>query len=128
MVEGHGKAGWLQHTGLDMGALGNVFVMANTPGPRHFYQVSKIVLMPSLRWESFPRVAVEWLANGIPVLGSNSGGLPETLHGADFLFDIPERYTPQIRLARAGWDLLDPSPVYEDAAGLSLVPVSPRQG
>jgi glycosyltransferase involved in cell wall biosynthesis len=97
VVEGRGKAGWLQQTGLDLCALGNLFVMANTPDPRHFYQVSKIVLMPSLWWESFPRVAVESLLNGIPVLASNRGGLPETLSEAGFLFDIPECYTPQTR-------------------------------
>ena len=78
--------------------LGNTFVMANTPDPRDFYTVSKIVLMPSLWWESFPRVAVESLINGIPVLGSIRGGLPETLQEAGFVFDIPERYTPQTRL------------------------------
>jgi glycosyltransferase involved in cell wall biosynthesis len=97
VAEGRGKAAWLQQTGLDLGALGNLFMMTNTPDPRDFYQVSKVVLMPSLWWESFPRVAVEALLNGIPVLGSNRGGLPETLHEAGFLFDIPERYTPQTR-------------------------------
>jgi glycosyltransferase involved in cell wall biosynthesis len=56
------------------------------------------VLMPSLWWESFPRVAAEALINGIPVLGSRRGGLPETLEEAGFLFDVPERYTPQSRL------------------------------
>jgi glycogen synthase len=72
--------------------------LANTPDPRHFYQISKIVLMPSLWWESYPRVAVETLINGIPVLASNRGGLPETLQEAGHLFDIPENYTPQTRL------------------------------
>jgi glycosyltransferase involved in cell wall biosynthesis len=98
VVEGRGKADWLQCTGLDIGGRGNVFVMANTPDPRDFYQVSRMVLMPSLCWESFPRVAVEALINGIPVLGSRRGGLPETLEEAGFLFDVPERYTPQSRL------------------------------
>jgi len=98
VVEGRGKAGWLQRTGLDLGKLGNIFVMANTPDPRDFYQVSRLVLMPSLWWESFPRVAAEALINGIPVLGSRRGGLPETLEQAGFLFDVPDRYTPQSRL------------------------------
>ena len=72
--------------------------MANTPDPRHFYRVSRLVLMPSLWWESFPRVAAESLINGIPVLSSRRGGLPETLEQAGFLFDVPERYTPRTRL------------------------------
>ena len=98
VVEGRGKAGWLEQSRIDFESLGNTFVMASTPDPRDFYRVSKIVLMPSLWWESFPRVAVESLLNGIPVLASNRGGLPETLHEAGFLFDIPERYTPHTRL------------------------------
>ena len=97
VVEGRGTAGWLQRTGLDLGALGTISVMANTPDPRDFYQVSRLVLMPSLWWESFARVAAEALINGIPVLASRRGGLPETLHEAGFLFDVPERYTPQTR-------------------------------
>jgi glycosyltransferase involved in cell wall biosynthesis len=98
VVEGRGKAGWLQQTGIDFESLGNTFVMANTPDPRDFYGVSKAVLMPSLWWESFPRVAVEALLNGIPVLGSTRGGLPETLQDAGFLLDIAERLTPKTRV------------------------------
>jgi glycosyltransferase involved in cell wall biosynthesis len=98
VVEGRGKAGWLEQTGIDFESLGNTFVMANTPDPRDFYKVSKVVLLPSLWRESFGRVAAEALLNGIPVLASNRGALPETLSKAGFLFDIPERYTPQTRL------------------------------
>jgi glycosyltransferase involved in cell wall biosynthesis len=98
VVEGRGTAGWLQRTGLDLGALGTISIMANTPDPRDFYQVSRLVLMPSLWWESFARMAAEALINGIPVLASRRGGLPETPHEAGFLFDVPERYTPQTRL------------------------------
>jgi glycosyltransferase involved in cell wall biosynthesis len=98
VVEGRGKANWLERTGHDLRGLGNLFVMENTPDPRDFYQVSRIVLMTSLWWESFPRVAAEALINGIPVLGSRRGGLPETLEEAGFLFDVPEPYTPQSRL------------------------------
>jgi glycosyltransferase involved in cell wall biosynthesis len=98
VVEGRGKAGWLEQTGLDVEALGNIFVMANTPDPRDFYKVSRLVLIPSLWWESFCRVAAESLINGIPVLASNRGGLPETLSEAGFLFEIPSQYTPQTRL------------------------------
>jgi glycosyltransferase involved in cell wall biosynthesis len=98
VVEGRGKASWLQRTGLDLRALSNVYVMANTPDPRDFYQVSRLVLMPSLWRESFPRVPVEALINGIPVLASTRGWLPETLAQAGgFLFDVPERYTPESR-------------------------------
>jgi glycosyltransferase involved in cell wall biosynthesis len=97
VVEGRGKANWLQRTGDDLGGLHNLFVMENTPDPRDFYKVSRIVLMPSLWRESFPRVAMESLLNGIPVLGTTRGGLPEPLEHAGFLFDVPECYTPESR-------------------------------
>jgi glycosyltransferase involved in cell wall biosynthesis len=98
VVEGRGKANWLHQTGHDLGSLRNLFVMENTPDPRDFYKVSRIVLMPSLWRESFPRVAVESLLNGIPVLGTTRGGLPEPLEHAGFLFDVPKRYTPESRI------------------------------
>jgi glycosyltransferase involved in cell wall biosynthesis len=97
VVEGRGGTDWLSATGLDLGGLTNLHRMANTPDPRHFYAVSRAVLMPSLWRESFGRVAAEALVNGIPVLASNRGALPETLRGAGLLFDIPARYTPESR-------------------------------
>ena len=95
VVEGRGTAQWLHRTGLDLTGLGNLHIMANTPDPRDFYRVSRLVLMPSLWNESFGLVAAEALANGIPVLGSRRGALPELLEQAGFLFDIPACYTPE---------------------------------
>ena len=79
---------------VDLSGLTNLNRMANTPDPRDFYRVSRVVLMPSLWRESLGRVAVEAMANGIPVLASDRGALPETLGEAGFVFTIPERYTP----------------------------------
>jgi len=42
-------------------------------------------------------VAMEAMLNGIPVLSSNRGGLPETIGDGGLLFDIPARYTPETR-------------------------------
>jgi glycosyltransferase involved in cell wall biosynthesis len=107
VVEARGKAGWLEQTGLRARSLPNLYVMANTPDPRDFYRVSRVVLMPSLWRESFGRVAAEALLNGIPVLASNRGALPETLAEAGLLFDVPGRYTPESRAI----------PTAEEAAG-----------
>jgi len=68
--------------------------MANTPDPRDFYRVSRVVLMLSLWRESLGRVPMEAMANGVPVLTSDRGALPETLGNAGFVFTIPERCTP----------------------------------
>jgi len=56
--------------------------------------VSRAVLVPSLWRESLGRVPMEALANGIPVLASDRGALPETLGDAGFVFTIPERFGP----------------------------------
>ncbi len=68
--------------------------MTNTSDPRDFYKVSRILLVPSLWRESFGRVAAEAMMNGIPVLASDRGALPETLGDSGFLFTIPDRHTP----------------------------------
>jgi glycosyltransferase involved in cell wall biosynthesis len=98
VVEGRGQADWLGHTGLDLSGLTNLHRLANTPDPRDFYRVSRAVLMPSLWRESFGRVAAEACLNGLPVLASRRGALPEVLADAGLLLDIPERYTPKTRL------------------------------
>jgi glycosyltransferase involved in cell wall biosynthesis len=98
VVEGRSQANWLARSPLDLSGLKNLNVMTNTPDPRDFYRVTRIMLMPSLWNESFGRVAAESLINGIPVLASKRGALSETLAETlaetGFLFDIPARYTP----------------------------------
>ena len=98
VVEGRGGTEWLQRAGLDRRTLANLYVMRNTPDPRDFYGVSRLVLVPSLWQESFARVAVEALINGIRVLASTRGGMPEVLEHAGFLFAVPEQYTPASRV------------------------------
>ena len=51
--------------------------MPNTPGPRKFYAIPRLILMQSLM-EDAGFVVMEAMANGIPVMASNRGGLPET--------------------------------------------------
>ena len=50
--------------------------------------------MPSLWRESFGRVAAEAMVNGLPVLASDRGALPETLGGAGVVLPVPDRCTP----------------------------------
>ena len=94
VVEGRGTADGLAGLPVDLSELTNLHRMANTPDPRDFYRVSRVVLMPSLWRESLGRVPIEAMANGIPVLASDRGALPETLGDAGFVFTIPDRCTP----------------------------------
>ncbi|HEY1188230.1 MAG TPA: FkbM family methyltransferase [Gemmata sp.] len=97
VVEGRGDVGWLARCGLPLGAGGTLRRMRNTPDPRRFYRLTRLVLMPSLVPEGLPRVAVEAMSNGIPVLGSGRGGLAEVLAPGGTRLDIPDRFTPDTR-------------------------------
>jgi glycosyltransferase involved in cell wall biosynthesis len=94
VVEGRKRSGELSDAGLDLSHLRNLHVMANTPYPRDFYGVSRAILVPSLCQELFGRVAAEGLANGLPVLASDRGGLPEVLANAGFILPLPARCIP----------------------------------
>jgi len=94
VVEGRSGADTIAEVGVDLSGLTNLHRMANTPEPRDFWRVSRAVLVPSLWRESFGRVAAEGLANGLPVLASDRGALPETLGDAGFVFTVPGRCTP----------------------------------
>src|SRR5262245_16667035 len=94
VVEGRGTSDGLAQLPLDLSGLTNLSRMAQTPDPRDFYRVSRAVLLPSLWRESLGRVAIEAMANRIPVLASDRGALPETLGNAGFVFTIPERCRP----------------------------------
>jgi glycosyltransferase involved in cell wall biosynthesis len=96
IVEGAGKARFLSRLGIDLGGVKNLRIVPNSPDARGFLQVTKMLLMPSLM-ENAGLVAMEAMLNGIPVLASNRGALPETIGDAGFLFDIPVRYTPETR-------------------------------
>src|SRR5262249_24324227 len=93
VVRGRASEDWLHNGELDLRGLKTMQIMPGTQDPRDFYGISRAVLMPSLWEEGLGRIAVEALFNGIPVLASRRGALPEVLSGAGFLFDIPEAYT-----------------------------------
>ncbi|MDY3554843.1 glycosyltransferase [Gemmata sp. JC717] len=99
VVESRGRAGGLNHLGFDLSGVHNLSGMHSTPRPAEFYARSRALLVPSLCEETFGRVAAEGLANGLPVLATRRGALPETLGGAGLLFDVPERYTAPERFA-----------------------------
>ncbi|MEO6811883.1 MAG: glycosyltransferase, partial [Isosphaeraceae bacterium] len=97
VVEGRGTEATLASCGLDLRTHGNVFLMAHTPDPRKFWRVSRLCLMPSLWRENQPLVAIEAMVNGVPVIGSDRGGIPETLGAAGMALPLPDRLTPTTR-------------------------------
>jgi glycosyltransferase involved in cell wall biosynthesis len=92
LVEAVCRADVLGATGLDVADLKNVTVMPNAPDPRQFFALTKVLLTPALA-ENFALVAREAMFNGIPVVSSDRGGLPETIGEGGILLGIPARYT-----------------------------------
>ena len=48
-------------------------------GLAKFYQGARILVLPSIAYDTFPIVAAEGIAYGLPVIGSRIGGLPELI-------------------------------------------------
>lgn len=74
-------------------------VMTTTPNPIDFYRRARVLLCPSVWAEAFMRVGVEGLVNGVPVVASRRGGIPQTLSEAGIVLDIPAAYTEKSRVA-----------------------------
>lgn len=97
VVESRGSEATLASCGLDLRRHGNVFLRGPTPDPRRFWKVTSILLMPSLFRESQGLVAAEAMTNGIPVVASDRGALPETVGDAGTCLSLPDHLTPASR-------------------------------
>lgn len=69
-------------------ALGNVSIRRRVADMREIYRIARIVLVPSLCEEAWGRVCTEAQCSGIPVLGSNIGGIPESVGPGGLLVDV----------------------------------------
>jgi len=88
-------------------SLPNVRFAHRTDDIRSVYAQTRLLLAPSKWAEAWGRIASEAQVNGIPVLGSTSGGLPEAIGPAGVTLDYdagPEVWT---RALRAIWDTPD---------------------
>ena len=79
--------------GMDFAKYPQILAAPPLPKPADFFALTKLLLVPSLFDEPFGRVAAEAMANGIPPLVSDRGGLPETVGGAGRVLALPERLT-----------------------------------
>lgn len=91
------RADWpavLRETTRSMGqqrsSLSNVTLTANTSDMRPPYSRARVLVAPSLWWESSGRVLAEAMLNGIPALITNRGGMPEMIGNAGIAFDFPD--------------------------------------
>lgn len=103
-------------------ALSNVIVTPNSPDMRPVYSRARVVLSPSLWWESGNRVLVEAMLNGIPAIVTNRGGPPEMIGEGGITVSLPKAFhkAPYTRLLPK--DALDSvshmiEQIYDDEAG-----------
>jgi glycosyltransferase involved in cell wall biosynthesis len=100
---------------VDMSDLSNVKLWKSFPDMREVYGETRILLVPSTAIESVPRVAIEAMSNGIPVIGSDVGGVSEVLSTTGVLvsnYEVLEAWVEAITI-------LDNPPVYEGVSSAS---------
>jgi glycosyltransferase involved in cell wall biosynthesis len=73
-------------TDADFEGVENVTFMSE-PSILDIYAKTKVLLVPSIWQETFGRVVLEAMWNGIPVVASHQGGLPEACGGAGLLVE-----------------------------------------
>ncbi len=68
----------------------NVTIIGHQKEMKKVYGVARVVLLPSTWIESGARVIPESLINGVPVIGSNTGGTAELIGEGGLVLDLPE--------------------------------------
>lgn len=93
------RGGWqrvLQTTTSALGAprdsLPNVVVTPHGPDMRTVYGRAWLLLAPSLCWESAGRVIPEAMLNGVPVVCSDRGGMPEMVGSGGVVVRFDDKY------------------------------------
>lgn len=81
--------------GIDFAKYPQIMTVPSVPKPADFFELTRILLVPSVFHEPFGTVAAEALLNGIPAIVSNRGGLPETVGEAGTVLPLPDWLTPK---------------------------------
>ncbi len=69
-------------------ALANVQVLKPVSPVDPIYDLTRVLLVPSLWEDPFPRVVNEAMLRGIPVLASDRGGIPEAKHDVPYVLPV----------------------------------------
>lgn len=71
--------------------LSNVVITPNSTDMRPAFGRARLLLAPSLWWESSGRVLVEAMFNGIPAIVSDRGGMPEMIQDGGIRLTLPAK-------------------------------------
>jgi glycosyltransferase involved in cell wall biosynthesis len=88
-------------------ALDNVTYLGWVDDMREVYGRAKLLLVPSIVEEGGPRVIVEAFANGVPVVGTNRGGVPGFIGDAGAVVDDPYDIDEWVRTVEATLEVYD---------------------
>ena len=69
-------------------ALPNIHLLQPVRRIQEVLEQTRVLLMPSLWYEGFGLIVMEAQLRGIPVIASDSGGLPEAKHSRDFVLPV----------------------------------------
>ena len=98
VIAGPEQCAALEVCGLDLKARGNIDLMSPPSDLRLAWERTRVALMPSLDWAAPPGLALGALINGLPVVASDRGSLPETLGPSGIVLPLPDRLTPATRM------------------------------
>ncbi len=100
--------GWSGMTGPELRAAAratpNIVLRGPANTAQRIYGTARILLAPSRGPEAWGRVASEAQVNGIPVLASNRGGLPEAVGPGGVCLDYDAPLSDWVATLRAMWD------------------------
>lgn len=100
-IESRGTAGMVLEAGLrggfDLRRHENIMIGGAVPKPREIFENTRVLLVPSVWEEPSARVVAEALANGVPPLVSDRGGLAESANGGGMVLSLPADLTMETR-------------------------------
>ena len=76
----------------------NLRAMGDMTDLREFYARTRVLLVPSLEPEGYPRVILEAAVNGIPAVANRIGGIPEAMGSSGILLDFEPGVVDEARL------------------------------
>ncbi len=84
---------WRKNLDIDLSHVRSVYSLPYPRDSREFLAMTRVLMAPGLGKEAFSSIAVEAMLNGIPVLASDRGALPEIVGKQALRIPIPRGYS-----------------------------------